>query len=410
MANESTNSSARTTRDFKLNALLEVTKAINSNFSKEQLLKIYESILKNQLKLPRFAVYTVRPGRGVVQEISSGLSPEDLQAINIHDYLSKISDPLEVYELGESSFDWFDYIIPVFHKSQPLAYVLIGINDNISNDHLLDKEDLSFIQALTNIIYVAFENKNLAKEKIQQERLRKELELASEVQNMLLPHAFPKSHDILVDAFYKSHTEVGGDYYDFFQLNQDEYAICIADVSGKGVSAALLMSNFQANVRALFHYIPTLDELTRVLNRKVIENAKGERFITAFLAKYHARHRTLTYLNAGHLPPILISGNHQTLLREGSVGLGMLDEMPFVKTRELVFEPDTLLVCYTDGLTELQDDNNNFLGLDVLREMIHDNRMLNPEQLTVHVLIALEKFKGNQPYKDDIAFLACRFL
>lgn len=410
MTNESTNNSARTSRDFKLNALLEVTKAINSNFSKDQLLKIYESILKIQLRLPRFAVYTVRPGRGVVQEVSSGVSLEDFQSINIHDYLNKISDPLEVYELAGSSFDLFDCIIPVFHKSQPLAYVLIGINKVASSGESLEKEDLSFIQALTNIIYVAFENKNLAKEKIQQERLRKELELASEVQNMLLPHAFPRTHDILVDAFYKSHTEVGGDYYDFFQLNADEYAICVADVSGKGVSAALLMSNFQANVRALFHYIPTLEELTRVLNRKVIENAKGERFITAFLAKYHARLRTLTYVNAGHLPPILVNGNNQLLLREGSVGLGMLDEMPFVKTRELVFEPDTLLVCYTDGLTELQDDNNNFLGLEMLQEMISDNRMLNPDELTVRVLLTLEKFKGSQLYKDDIAFLACRFL
>lgn len=408
--NEPINNSARTSCDFKLNALLEVTKAINSNFSKEQLLKIYESILKNQLKLPRFAVYTVRSGRVVMQEVSSGLSSEDFQSINIHEYLSKISDPLEIYQLESSSFDLLDYIIPVFHKSQPLAYVLIGINRDVSSSELLEKEDLSFIQALTNIIYVAFENKKLAKEKIQQERLKKELELASEVQNMLLPHTFPHTHDILVDAFYKSHTEVGGDYYDFFQLNTDEYAICVADVSGKGVSAALLMSNFQANVRALFHYIPNLEELTRVLNQKVIENAKGERFITAFLAKYHARHRTLTYVNAGHLPPIVVNSYKQLLLREGSVGLGMLDEMPFVKTRELVFEPDTLLVCYTDGLTELQDDNNNFFGMDILRELISDNRMLNPEQLTVQVLLTLEKFKGDQPYKDDIAFLACRFI
>lgn len=407
MANESTNGS-KSYKDFKLNSLLEVTKAINANFSKDQLLQIYASILKNQLRIQRFVVFTVKPNLIMVQELTSGVETQALQNINVHDYLRKINDPLEVYEIPDSTFDIFSLIIPVFHKEKPLAYVLIGGDAEV--EYLHDKDNISFIQALTNIIYVAFENKNLAKENIRQERIQKELELASEVQNMLLPHAFPRTHDIEVDAFYKSHSEVGGDYYDFFQLNEDEYAICIADVSGKGVSAALLMSNFQANIKALFHYIPSLEELTRVLNRKVIENAKGERFITAFLAKYHTRSRALTYVNAGHLPPILCNDNRVQYLHEGSVGLGMIDEMPFVKTKQIYFHPSALLACYTDGLTDLQDDAGNYFGQESLRTLISDNRMLNPKELTPMLLVTLESFKGSQPYKDDIAFMAVRFV
>lgn len=408
MANELGNNS-KTSKDFKLNALLEVTKAINSNFSKEQLFQIFASILKNQLRIPRFAVFTVRSNMIMMQEIASGIDQHAFQSINIHDYLRKINDPLEVYEIPDTTFEIFNLIIPVFHKNIPLAYVLIGGNQNEETD-LYNKENITFIQALANIIYVAFENKNLAKENLRQERIRKELELASDVQNMLLPHAFPRAHDIEVDAFYKSHSEVGGDYYDFFQLNDDEYAICIADVSGKGVSAALLMSNFQANVKALFHYISSLEELTCVLNRKVIENAKGERFITAFLAKYHTRSRMLTFVNAGHLPPILCNDNRIQYLHEGSVGLGMVDEMPFVKTKSIHLHPSALLSCYTDGLTDLQDDAGNYFGQESLRSLISDNRMLSVDQLITTTLITLESFKGGQTYKDDIAFIAIRFV
>lgn len=408
MANSSHNSHPRAGNERKLQAIIEVTKAINSNFSKEQLLKIYESILRNQLHFPRYAVYTVEPGSILRREISGGLPDSEFSTIDIEEYLRKIHDPQEVFYLSDSSFNYFDAVIPVSHKNTALAYVLVGndVEDDTPNEI---RDDIRFIQALTNVIYVAFENKNLAREKLKQESIRKELELASEMQYMLLPAAFPSTRELEVDAFYKSHTEVGGDYYDFFRLNENEYAICIADVSGKGISAALLMSNFQANVRALYDYIPSLEELARVLNRKVMASAKGEKFITAFLAKYTIHSRTLSYVNAGHNPPIMMHDNKLEMLNEGSIGLGMLDELPFIKTIERQLPPETLLVCYTDGLTDLENNDGKFFGIEVLKETVRDNRHLNPAELTTCMLRQLQVFKQDQPYKDDIAFLACRF-
>lgn len=402
------NHNHHTTNDRKLQSIIEVTRAINSNFSKEQLLKIYGSILRNQLHFPRYAVYTAEAGGVLQREAFGGVSDEELSAIDIEEYLRKISDPQEVYYLSDSSFSYFDAVIPVFHKSTALAYVLVG--NDIEDDTPEElRDDIRFIQALTNIIYVAFENKNLAREKLKQESIRKELELASEMQYMLLPGEFQRIPELEVDAFYKSHTEVGGDYYDFFQLTEDEYAICIADVSGKGISAALLMSNFQANIRALYNYIPSLEELAQILNRKVMDNAKGEKFITAFLGRYNIRTHVLTYVNAGHNPPIMVLGSQLEMLSEGSIGLGMLDELPFIKRIERKVEPGTLLVCYTDGLTDLENNDGKFFGLEALKEMIRDNRNLSPFELTTCVLRQLQMFKQDQPYKDDIAFLACRF-
>ena len=111
-----------------------------------------------------------------------------------------------------------------------------------------------YVQTISNIIIVAIENIRLFQESLRQEAMRKELELASKMQNMLIPHSgsLPNNERVRINAFYHPHLEVGGDYYDYLELGPDEIGFCISDVSGKGMSAALLMSNFQANLRALF--------------------------------------------------------------------------------------------------------------------------------------------------------------
>ena len=112
--------------------------------------------------------------------------------------------------------------------------------------------NVSFIQTLTNIVVMAIENKRMAREQIKQERLKKELEVASEMQKLLFPSDLPSNKRMDISARYIPRHEVGGDYYDFIPLGEDEYIICIADVSGKGISAAMLMANFQATIRTLF--------------------------------------------------------------------------------------------------------------------------------------------------------------
>ena len=151
---------------------------------------------------------------------------------------------------------------------------------------------------------------------------------------------------------------MGGDYYDFIWLNANEFAFCVADVSGKGVPAALLMSNFQANLRVLLFYIPSLTELVKELNSKVMASAKGEKFITFFIAKYNLKTQTLTYVNAAHNPPLLASGNTISELKIGCTGLGMFDEIGLIEEGILSISPDSTILCYTDGLVELENEKS----------------------------------------------------
>src|SRR5690554_3035090 len=139
------------------------------------------------------------------------------------------------------------------------------------------------------------------KQSISQERINKELEVASEMQKLLFPDNLPSGKRLDLAATYTARHEVGGDYYDFIPINENEFIICIADVSGKGISAAMLMANFQATIRTLLSFKKyDLEYLIRELNDKVMKAAKGEKFITFFIGHSNTNSRLLKYINAGH--------------------------------------------------------------------------------------------------------------
>ena len=271
---------------------------------------------------------------------------------------------------------------------------------------------MPFIQTLTNIIIVAIENKRFANESILQERTNKELEVASEMQRLLFPATLPSNNRVDVAARYETQQLVGGDYYDFIKINNQEYVFCIADVSGKGISAALLMSNFQANLKANVKYNHgnlTLIDLVHQLNSDVNSAAQGEKFITFFIGYYNCTNRTLKYVNAGHNYPILSSGNDFKLLNKGCIGLGMFEKLPKVEMEELIIKPNDILVCYTDGLVELENDEGEQFETERLHEIIKHNFNLSMKNLDKIIFHELDRFKGDSDFLDDTALLSCRF-
>jgi sigma-B regulation protein RsbU (phosphoserine phosphatase) len=391
-------------RDQKLGALLEITNAINSNLSKSKLFAIYEFVLREQLNIGKLVLFLNEGEWDMALKFGTDSDVD----IDIRRDLLAITEITEVNSKVEGPFKEFDVVVPVYHKTKPLAYLLIG---DVMEEALMVSpiiKHLPFVQTLTNIIAVAIENKNLVNESLRQEGMKKELELASDMQAMLLPTSLPSNNNLDIAVFYQSHQQVGGDYYDFIELSDDEVCFCIADVSGKGVSAAMLMSNFQANLRALVHYSATLGELIDALNRKVLESAKGEKFITLFVAKYNIKTREMNYVNAGHNPPFLISDDI-TLLKAGCPGLGMLDEIPLITEGRISIPAGSSLFCYTDGLVETENEQNKEYGMEGLEESLKKNRAKKPSEINTNVLIDLKIYKGRTNYADDIALLSCKF-
>jgi sigma-B regulation protein RsbU (phosphoserine phosphatase) len=394
-------------KDFKLNSLLEITTAINSNAGVDQLIRIYEYILKEQLGFQKFILFNEQDDWNCLLKVGFKGKIKD---IDVKKDLFRFKEITVIESSHSKLLTEFDVVVPVYHKERPLAYLLFSdiIKDKLKlTDGLVN---MGFVQTLTNIIVVAIENQRMAKQSIIQARIKKELEVASEMQKLLFPSELPSNRRMDISAKYTPRHEVGGDYYDFIPLGDEEYIICIADVSGKGIGAAMLMANFQATIRTLFNYQRfEMEFLLEELNKKVMRSAKGEKFITFFIAHYNANTRELKYVNAGHNHPILTNGRRVEMLSEGCIGLGMLDELPFIHIGKKVLKPNTTIVLYTDGVVELENTKEEFFGIERLIKLVHSYYPLKMEDMNNLIFSKLDEWREDLPLVDDTAIFSCRF-
>lgn len=393
-----------TVKQLQINSLLEVSQAINNNFSTSALFRIYEFILRAQMGIQRLLVFIKNDSWDCV--CNSGVS-DQFKEIDVEVDLVAFRNIATLNNGKYPKLSEFDVIIPVYHKDTPLAYVLIGDLKTDDNDSL--EEKLKFIQTITNIVMVAVENKKLFNNQIQQEVMRKELEFAAKMQSMLIPSDLPNNDYVEMASEYLPHHDIGGDYYDCIELSEDELAFCIGDISGKGIAAALLMANFQANIRTEIMKATDLEEFIRLMNDKVGQITKGEKFITLFFGLYNRKTRKLKYVNAAHNPSLLIYEGKMTELDKGCTLLGMFDELPTVTVGEVDVQPGAVLINYTDGLIDFENANGEFFSFERLESFFLSNYQLKMEDFNKKLLTYVSDFKGEGLFLDDITLLSCRF-
>jgi sigma-B regulation protein RsbU (phosphoserine phosphatase) len=392
---------------FKLDSLLDITLSINANLPTEDLLARYESILRNDLGIGKILIFK---HSGNWECLLNGGFPEEYETIDVESDLMGINEIF--FGAAEEGFEGVDIIIPVFNNNVHLAFVFIGDIEEEGEGMSPVLKHLNFIQTISSIILVAIENIRLFNESLRQESLKKELELAARMQKMLIPDNkhMPKNRKLKVTGFYFPHFEVGGDYYDCISLSCNKTGFCIADVSGKGISAAILMSNFQANLRALLTFDINLISLVRKLNRIVDLNASGEKFITLFVARYDHSTRILEYINAAHNPPVLYNTvtGEITLLKASCVGIGMLEEIPSIKKYEIHIPDYSKIICYTDGLSEMKGPDGKEIGTDMIVKFISNNKPVRKN------IMEMIKFLGlpdhNPSTFDDVSIISADLL
>ena len=391
-------------KDIKLQALLEITNAINSNLPIEQLLNLFSFILKEQLGFKKFILLHHQEEWNCL--VKTGYKGK-IELKEVEKDFERFKEITLVESSTNTIIKEFQAIVPVFHLNKALAYLLISSS---SVSHELEPSHFSFTQTLANIIAVAIENQRLVKQNIIKERISKDLEVASEMQKLLFPSELPSNRKMDLSARYIPRHAIGGDYYDFIPLGDEEYIICIADVSGKGISAALLMANFQATIRTLFKYQRfEMTFLMEELNKKVMKSTKGEKFITFFIAHYNAHTRKMKYVNAGHNQPFLLHGRKITALNEGCIGLGMLDELPYVNVGKLTLSPNTTFVLYTDGVVELENKDGEHFGINRLIDNVKAYSTLKMEDMNNILFSKLDEWKGELNFVDDTAVFSCKF-
>ncbi|MGD1840578.1 MAG: PP2C family protein-serine/threonine phosphatase [Thermonemataceae bacterium] len=386
-------------KELALNSLLEITQAINNNLPENFLYRIYNFILRGNLNISKLALYVWKEEWVLATHFGVDLRHltfhNDLFASNI-----EIMPPNEAQR--QAGYDIFDVVIPILHKHQVLAFVLAT---GVANEEV----DTDFMQTLTNIIVVAIENKRLAQEQLAQEVLKKELEIAQKVQNLLFPKSLPYNEHLQVKAYYTPHSSVGGDYYDYIPISDDQFLFCIADVSGKGMAAALMMANFQASLRTITRQTTKLIKVIEELNYLIHENAQGENFITFFVGIYHNKEKTLNYINAGHNPPFLFTADGKfRRLDKGTTVLGVFDPLPFMEETTLAGLSNFLIFSYTDGLNETLNPQEELFGEERIEHFLKHNYQHNLEQLHHNLIQTLKDFKRYTPYNDDITLLSLK--
>jgi len=388
----------------QMNALLEATKAINDNVSSEGLYQIYKFTLNEQIKVKNIALYMYdQAWKRVVWQREQ----QDFY-IPIQAHFENYKTAKELSESEQKIFGDFKYIVPVYHKQEPLALALFGEMDEDSNHQ--KNELLEFAQIFTNIITVAVENKRLFRKEVEKKQFDKELDLASKVQGMLIPKKLPKNNMYEFAGLYLPYKGIGGDYYDVIHINKDEFVFCIGDISGKGVAAALVMANLQAYLNATLGLGYKKETLIQKLNQKIYSITNGDNFITLFIAKYNIITRELEYLNAGHVPPLLVHEDTIEQLEIGSTLLGIFEELPSIKFGNVTIKPNTTIVTFTDGLSELENDEGEQFGIERLQKFTKNNYRLGPDIFNKILYDYVSKFKGNVLFNDDISVLTAKFL
>lgn len=285
-------------------------------------------------------------------------------------------------------------VVPVRRQGELLGLILLGSK---VSDEDYDEHDLEYLGAVAGQLAIGF---GQTPSHVQ----RRELDEAREIQAGLLPRSLPRLTGLDLAAHWQPAREVAGDYYDVVPLGDGRVALCIADVTGKGMPAALLMSNLQATVKTFAGTAESPDALCRRVNRIMAANMAPGRFITFFYGVLDAASRTLAYTNAGHNPPLLLRTDGTCeALETGGLLLGAFPEAEYAQARVELRSGDRL-VLFTDGLVEAENATRELYGDDRLIETLRRHASDSAEELQRRILAAASEHCGGE-FQDDATLI-----
>jgi sigma-B regulation protein RsbU (phosphoserine phosphatase) len=239
--------------------------------------------------------------------------------------------------------------------------------------------------------------------------LEMELELAQTVQRSLLPQQVPETSLLETAAFSRPAQIVGGDYFDFFRFQDGTHGIALGDVAGHGVSASLHMASIQALLRTLIPTSTTPHEVVGHVNRLLIHNLRFTNFVALFLAAFDPETYTLTYCNAGHTPPLLLTKGRVMWLSPTGAAIGLVEDMPY-RLETLELQPGDVLLLCTDGVTEAENTAGEQFGAERLAAAAQGLRFSSARDLVQGMRQTLEAYTAGQPLVDDVTIVACKVL
>ena len=399
----------------QLSLLFEATRLLNSTLDLAELLDLILRIAKTEVKADRGTVFLLdRQNKELWSIVAQGLASAEIRVPfdrGVAGHVVTTGEHINVadaytLEYFDRSFDQkFNFrtksllCLPIRHRSNEIVGVIQLLN---SSAGVFSAEDQEFLEKLSGHMAMALENARLHREALEKQRMERDLAVARNIQQSLLPQTPPTvaGYDIWVTN--EPCFECGGDYYDFLSLGPSTLLAVVADVEGKGVASALVMSNLQATLRALSMHLHSLEVLMLSLNEMMFNDTKSEKYLSCFLALVDTKRNGLHYINAGHCPPILVNGfdgGFQKLEKGGTV-VGLFPDVEYERGSAQM-NPGDILVLSTDGITEACNVNEDEFEAEGLAAAVARHRHLPAKQIVANVLAEVNEFARGGPHVDD---------
>ncbi len=300
-------------------------------------------------------------------------------------------------------------------KNHPLVKEVINVGDNITlaigdkfNNQPINESDKEFATILLNFLSISIDNIFMIKDLIEKEKLAREVKIARSIQQRLLPQELPDVSGLEISPAMVTYGEVGGDYYDVVKLSDNLLLFVIADVTGKGIPASLIMSAVQSALKTLILYGErNLEKIVSNINAILAETTEGNKFVTMFIGIIDTENKMLTSINAGHNPPLLINTKGEVKqLKKGGMVLGLFEGIKY-QTETTKLEAGDTLFLYTDGLTEAENNLGEEFGMVNLIETVKALKEKQCQALTNDVIEIISEFSGHN-FNDDLTLLCIK--
>jgi sigma-B regulation protein RsbU (phosphoserine phosphatase) len=406
----------------QLSLLFEATRLLNSTLDLAELLELILKIARTEVKAERGTVFLVDKYREELWSIAaSGLDHQEIRIpfgkgiagqVAVSGELVNTEDAYALPSFDRTLDQRLNFrtksllILPIRHHSGEIVGVLQLLN---AQSGKFSPEDIGFLTKLSGHMAMALENAQLHRDTLEKQRMERELSLARSIQQRLLPDAPPvvPGYDIAVLSDFCF--DVAADYYDFINLGPQSLLLVSAEVEGKGVSSALIMANLQATLRALVMHLHSLEVLAFSLNEMLYSYTRAGKHLSVFLGLVDTRRNILQYVNAGHVPPILVKGStgEVKLLEEGGTVIGLFPQADYTRGT-IKLEKDDLLVCTTDGIIHISDEQKHEYGARRLTDFVLRNRERTAQGMVDAVLAELSAYSTASMNDDDKVLIALK--
>jgi sigma-B regulation protein RsbU (phosphoserine phosphatase) len=298
--------------------------------------------------------------------------------------------------------------VPMFLQDRMIGVINVGPK---MSDKVYSQEDVDLLMTVGSQAAIAIENARLHVSEIEKQKIEEELKLASKIQQGLLPKSNPVMPGLDITGTNIPAKTVGGDYFDFIQLDPKRMLVIVADVSGKGISAALYMSKVQGMVQLAAQMYSSPKDILIHVNRMLYDGMERKYFITMIIALFDLQRSEVTICRAGHNKALIGSNGNLAFLNGSGIGLGLERGPIFDSELEEVRRPliaNEIYFFYTDGLTEAMDTNNNQLGEDTVRTLVQHNTQMSSVKLQQSVIEAMKTFQGTAEQHDDVTLVVVK--